>query len=122
MAVPLFATCSMCHEVWMDREGFLSDPRVDVVGYQANFDDLEAGLFLFNHAKRGCESTLAVEVGRFEGLAPGPIYKESLHGTDECPDYCLRQEELRSCPLPCECAYVRDVLQVMRNWKKVAAR
>jgi hypothetical protein len=112
----------MCREVWRNRESFLSDPRVAIVGYQVNFDDLEAGLFLFNHAKLGCKSTFAVEVKQFNGLAPGPIYRESLHGTEECPDYCLRQEELEACPAHCECAYVRDVLQVIRNWKKVAAR
>jgi len=110
----------MCHEVWVDREVFLSDPRIAVVGYQANFEDLETGLFFFNHAKPGCESTLAVEVRKFEGLAAGPIYREHLEGTEECPDYCLRQEELEPCPLHCECAYVREVLQVIRNWKKLA--
>ena len=116
----MFETCSMCHEVWEDREAFLSDPKVAVVGYQANFEDLETGLFFFNHAKPGCESTLAVEVGKFEGLAAGPIFKERLEGTEECPDYCLRQEELEPCPLHCECGYVRDVLQVIRSWKTLA--
>lgn len=109
----------MCRQVWVNREVFLSDPSVTVVGYQANFEDLEAGLFFFNHAKRGCGSTLAVGVREFEGLSEGPLYRERLENTDECPEYCLRPEELQPCPLHCECAYVRDVLQVIRSWKKL---
>lgn len=115
----MFVTCPMCKEVWVNREVFLSDPRVGVIGYQTDFEDLRAGLFLFNHRKRECGTTLVVEAGSFVDLAPGPIYARNLHGTEECPDYCLRLDELRPCPAHCECAYVRDVLQVVRNWKKL---
>ena len=115
----MFETCSMCGEVWANRAEFLSDPRVVVVGYQADLEALETGLFLFNHRKLECGTTLVIEAGRFVDLAPGPIYRRSLHNTDECPDYCLRPDDIRPCPAHCECAYVRDVLQVVRNWKKL---
>jgi hypothetical protein len=117
----MFETCPMCRLVWPSREVFLSDPQLIVVGYQADLDALETGLFLFNHRERGCGTTLAVEAGRFVDLATGPIYRESLEGTEECPDHCLRPDDLRPCPAHCECAYVRDVLQVVRSWKKLIA-
>jgi len=117
----VFETCPMCNEVWADREAFLSDPRVAVVGYQADFEALETGLFLFNHRKRKCGTTLVVETGRFMDLAAGPTYRKRLTGTKECSEYCLKQDELRPCPAHCECAYVRDLLQVVRNWKKPIA-
>jgi hypothetical protein len=110
----------MCNEVWATRQAFLSDPRLTVVGYQADFEDLEAGLFLFNHREAGCGTTLGVEAGRFLDLAAGPIYRQSLRDTEECPEYCLRLDDLEPCPAHCECAYVRDLLQVVRNWKKLS--
>jgi hypothetical protein len=115
----MFKACPMCNEVWMNREAFLSDPRLALVGYQVDFEVLEAGFFLFNHRERGCGTTLAVEASWFVDLAAGPIYRGSLHGTEECPEYCLRLDDLSPCPAHCECAYVRDVLQVVRNWKKL---
>jgi hypothetical protein len=108
----------MCGEVWASREAFLSDALVAVVGYQADLESLETGLFLFNHRKWECGTTLAIEAGRFVDLAAGPMYRRSLHGTEECSEYCLRLDDLRPCPAHCDCAYVRDVLQVVRNWKK----
>ena len=115
----MFEICAMCNEVWVNREAFLSDPRVAVVGYQVDFEALETGLFLFNHRERGCGTTLAIEAGRFVDLVAGPVYRRSLDGTEECSEYCLRPDDLRPCPAHCECAYVRDVLQVVRNWKKL---
>jgi len=109
----------MCNAVWETRQAFLADPELAVVGYQTDFEALEAGLFLFNHRRPGCGTTLVVEAGRFVDLAAGPIYRESLRGSDECSEYCLRPDDLRPCPSHCECAYVRDVLQVVRNWKKL---
>jgi hypothetical protein len=112
----------MCDAVWEDRNRFLSDPQVLAVGYQADLEVLESGLFLFNHTRAGCGTTLVIEVGEFVDLSEGPVYRERLTGTEECPEYCLRPNDLSPCPRSCECAYVRDVLQVVRNWKKLPAR
>ncbi len=38
-----FKVCPMCHANWETREVFLSDPDVVLVGYQALFEDLQAG-------------------------------------------------------------------------------
>lgn len=118
----MFETCPMCNERWLTREAFLSDPRLEVMGYQADFKSLETGLFLFNHRAPRCGTTLAIEASSFVDLVAGPIYASPMTGTEECREYCLTPEELRPCPAECECAYVRDVLQVIRNWKKAQAR
>ncbi len=111
----VFKRCPMCGFLWAEREGFLADSSVEIVGYQASFDDLVAGHLLFNHS---CEGTLAVHVGEFVDLYDGPVFAKRMTGTDECPTYCLRREELKRCPVQCECAWVREVVQIVANWPK----
>jgi hypothetical protein len=42
--------------------------------------------------------------------------------TEDCPAYCLRKTEIRPCPAPCECAYVRAVLDMVARWEKAPPR
>jgi hypothetical protein len=93
----------------------MEDPSLDIIGFQVDFDDPEEGFFLFNHT---CETTLAIRVGKFEDLYEGPIFSERLMNTDECPQYCLHKSELRPCPIKCECAYVREIIQIIKHWPK----
>ena len=78
----MFEACPMCNEVWVTREAFLSDPRVAVVGYQADFEALETGLFLFNHREPGCGTTLVIEAGRFVAVALHAVGVHPLHDPD----------------------------------------
>jgi hypothetical protein len=110
--------CTCCGHVWRTRDAFLGDPQLELVGYQAEFDDLLLGLLLFNHL--ACGSTIAVPAELFGDLYEGPVYSQRATGTAECPGYCLRQSELMPCPAKCECAYVREILQIVRRWPKVA--
>ena len=110
-----FKRCPLCQFVWPSRDRFLADPQLTLIGYQVNFPELTAGFFLFDHS---CRTTLSVEVGRFRDLYNGPIFSERATGTEECPEYCLRQSELRRCPTKCECAYVREVMQIIRKWPR----
>lgn len=114
----IFKKCSCCTHTWTTREEFLSDPMITIVGYQVKFDNLELGLFLFNHMVINCGTTMAIEAGKFSDLYDGPIYEEPLTNTDECPEYCLIKDELRPCPAKCACAYVREVIQIIKNWAK----
>lgn len=109
-----FKQCPNCGATWHTRQRFLDDPAVDLVGYQVNFEQLELGLFLFNHLE--CRSTMAVWAQAFRDLYSGPVYLQRLTGSDTCPAYCLRQDELDPCPAVCECAWVRELLQVIRRW------
>lgn len=110
-----FKTCSRCRFVWAGRTSFLSDPALHLVGYQVHFEEHTAGLFLFNHS---CGTTLSVQAGEFQDLYDGPMFTERLTGTEECQGFCLHEDDLSPCFAKCECAYVREVLQVILNWPK----
>ncbi|MFC1859728.1 hypothetical protein ACFL9U_17115 [Thermodesulfobacteriota bacterium] len=112
----IFKNCTMCRAVWHSREKFLSDPIVEVTGYMANFDLLELGIFLFDH--KLCGTTLSIRASQFLDLYDGPVFEDRLTGTEECPAYCLNEKELRPCHAKCECAYVREVLNILANWNK----
>jgi len=86
-----------------------------LIGYQSDFKELEAGLFLFNHS---CKGTLAIEAGEFADLYDGPIFSGRAIGSYECPDYCRRKDKLKPCTVKCECAYVREIMQIVKDWAK----
>jgi len=114
----IFKKCTCCGHTWTTREDFLSDPTIVLIGYQVQFDNLKLGFLLFNHHVEDCETTMAIEVGKFSDLYDGPIYEKPLTNTDECPEYCLNKEDLRPCPAKCACAYAREVIQIIKNWTK----
>ena len=87
-----------------------------MIGYQVNFDQLDLGFFLFNHLK--CGTTLGISAGSFKDLYNGPVFSERLTGTEKCREYCLHEYQLDPCPATCECAYVREILQIVRKWPK----
>jgi len=61
---------------------------------------------------------MAIHVEDFKDLYDGPIFEARATGGEECPDYCIRQDELRPCPAQCECAYVREIISLIKNWTK----
>jgi hypothetical protein len=111
-----FKKCPGCHLIWESRDQFLVDPDITLIGYQVNYNALQLGLFLFNH--KICKTTLALYARDFKSLSPGPIYKQQKINSEECPDYCLHESILEPFPVKCECAYVRDIMHKIRNWKK----
>ena len=113
-----FKKCTSCAAVWLTRDAFLSDPEIELTGYMANFDKVKLGLLLFLHKKEGCLTTVAIKAGEVRDLYRGPVYKENLSGTDVCPGYCLRKTALVKCPKKCECAWVTEVMDIIKNWKK----
>ena len=110
-----FKKCNVCQKEWANAGDFLDDPAIELVGYQVDFEELESGHFLFNHNHA---NTLAVAIEAFKHLKSGPIFTEKRTGKDDCPGYCLYQSALESCSAQCECRWVRDVMQTIRNWKK----
>jgi hypothetical protein len=114
----IFKKCTCCEHTWTTREDFLSDPTIVIIGYQVRFDNPDLGFLLFNHLVRDCETTMAIEAGDFTDLYDGPIYEEPLTNTDKCPEYCLNKTNLKSCLAKCACAYVREVIQIIKNWTK----
>jgi hypothetical protein len=110
-----FKKCPNCGFKWDSRDSFLTDDSLDIIGYQANFKELTTGLFYFNHS---CEGTLAIQAYLFGDLYDGPIFATRLTDCEDCPGYCLYREELQTCPAECECAYVREIVQIIKNWPK----
>ena len=111
----MFKQCSKCSKKWETQNEFLSDPDISLVGYQVHFEDLQAGLLMFNH---NCGTTMAFAVSDFQTLYQGPVFKESKTGSDECPKYCVNKNNLDPCPAQCECTFVREIIQVIKNWPK----
>jgi len=114
-AAETFKTCSNCQARWETLETFIQDPAIALVGYMPTFDDLLNGLFLFNH---DCGTTLACPVMLFAHLYNGPIYQVKKTGQAECPGYCQHKSDLSACPIKCNCAYVRETLQIIKRWPK----
>ena len=110
-----FKKCSACGFVWSDRNDFLGDPDIALIGYQAYFKHLTAGLFLFNHE---CKGTLAIYAMVFADLYDGPIFTERMTDEPECSGNCFHESDLRPCPNQCECAFVREIIQKINNWPK----
>jgi len=111
-----FKKCPVCEKVWETRNDFLDDSDIEIAGYQVHFEELSEGLFLFNHS---CEGAISLRAALFRDLYDGPMFKKCLTGTDECPEYCLVKHELRPCPAKCECAFVREIIQLILYWPKV---
>jgi hypothetical protein len=113
-----FKQCTCCGTVWRTREDLLADPGVELIGYQAHFIVLVEGLFLFNHS---CGTTFALDVAELVDLYAGPVFRRRLDGSADCLGYCIHRGELQPCPAECECAFVREIMQVVRRWPKRAA-
>ena len=113
-----FKACPLCGYAWKTRDDFLSDPRVVLDGYQANFDVLGEGLFIFCHKIPNCGTALALDVYSLADIYTGPIFLEPKPGTVCCPDYCLHQNVPHPCGNACECVFTRMLLQIIRNWPK----
>jgi len=113
--MPVFKECLPCGSKWSSRDEFLEDADIEILGYQVNFNDLSGGFFLFNHS---CGATLATSVRHFNGLYEGTIFKDRKTGSQDCPGFCLYKDQLDECPARCECAYVRNIITIIKKWPK----
>ena len=105
----------MCSNVWETRDAFIDDINLEINGYQADFDKLELGLFYFTHKKEGCCTTMALQAKDFLSLYTGKKYTERRINEEDCPGYCLDKNQLDRCDALCECAFNREVIQVIRE-------
>lgn len=114
-----FKTCPCCATRWESKCDFLSDPALDVNGYQVNMEDLEKGLIFFTHKQNDCHSTLAIPVSEFLDQYSGPRYTENKALSPECPRYCIDESNLERCEVICECAFVREMLHMIHESKGI---
>lgn len=114
-----FKTCPNCFKPWETLEEFLADPELELAGYQVNFCDLHGGLFYFTHLIAGCGTTMALPVKEFTGLSNRPfLASRGEQPGGKCPGSCVRKGDMSPCPVECECVWVREIMQVIRNWNK----
>ena len=112
----VFKKCTCCDHPWFSRDKFLQDSKLELIGYQVNFGELELGYLLINHLT--CQSTIAIPASLFKDLYDGPVFSQRLTESEACPGHCLHDNNLQPCQASCECAYVREILQIVRNWPK----
>lgn len=115
-----FKTCPSCFHSWETLEIFLSDPTLELNGYKPDFKDLEYGMFFFTHKVEPCFSTMTLMVDDFRSLYNGPVYKENKALSEECPRFCVNEKQLARCDALCECAYVREIMQIILARQKAA--
>lgn len=113
----VFKVCPCCQDSWATQEQFISDKLLELKGYQADFEKLEYGLFYFVHNKSCCYTSMVVKVRDFMNLYPGPFYTSRKTGGEECPGYCREKEQLKRCDAVCECAFVREIIQIVKDEK-----
>ncbi len=113
MTEPNFKSCPCCDFAWNTRDAFLSDQRICLNGYQADFEELERGLLLFTHEVSACGSTMALSIGDFVDMCDVPRHTECLHATGTCECRCDDVANLERCERPCQYAYPRELVQIV---------
>jgi len=58
---------------------------------------------------------MAIEAKNFLSLYAGRRYTERRTGKEECPGYCLEEKQLNRCDALCECAFNREIIQIIKN-------
>ncbi len=111
----IFKMCPMCSTEWESRDQFLDDKSLELNGYGADFEKLEWSLFYFTHKKEGCFSTMALEAKEFLDLYTGKKFTERRTDEEECPGYCHDEEQLDRCEALCECAFNREIINIIKE-------
>jgi len=109
----MFKKCNKCGYQWETRDDLLSDKTIRVIGYQVFFEDLKLGMFLFNHS---CNTTIAINADLLLDLYDGPFFFDRKPEGRECPGRCLNINILSPCSPECKCAFISEIIQVIKNW------
>lgn len=113
-----FKVCPNCADAWLTRDDFIQDRQLELNGYKPDFEKLEYGLFFFTHKKENCFSTMVIEVVDFRDLYSGEVCSDRETGGENCPGLCLDVKQLGRCDAACECAFVREIMQIIKGEKR----
>jgi hypothetical protein len=111
----MFKKCNKCGEQWETRDEFLEDPGTEPIGYQVYFENLQFGLFLFNHS---CGTTMGIEAEELMYLYQGPVHTKRKNDGRNCPGRCLTENIMSPCSDECRCAFISKILMVISDGKK----
>lgn len=108
-----FKVCTKCKTVWKSREDFIKDPQVKIIGFMANNESVEDGVYLFNHLlpDNACNTTMGLFVADFLDLYEGQIYSELEMGSKNCSGHCRKIDDLEQCRAHCRNAVARHIIQ-----------
>ncbi|MBJ6723120.1 hypothetical protein [Geomesophilobacter sediminis] len=114
-SIQIFKQCPTCLTIWRTRDEFLCDPDVQLNGYKVDFKELEFGLFFFTHKKENCISSIVFEARDFVDLYQGPRFTERMDTSPDCPRHCMDQDDLERCSENCDAAFVREIVNMIRE-------
>lgn len=113
----MFRKCTGCNELWGDRGEFLSDPMISFLGYQATFDNMGMGYFLFNHLERKCLTTIAIPTDMFLDLCVPGKHDVDLP-IEKCHENCTHHGDFKACTRQCQYGCLKEIIQNIKKWKK----
>lgn len=113
----IFRHCILCGKKWRTLDGFITDPKVTLVGLQAVPSRPAVSVMVFLH--KGCGS-ISVKTSVLRDLM-GMTDPEATPENEPC-DGCYRNlEELAACQKPCVIAPDRRLtLQLQRRMRRGA--
>lgn len=115
--IVIFKKCPLCGQTWRSRKEFLEERALELNGYLADFESIENGMFFFTHHIDGCFSTMTILAKDFIDMYTGIKYTERKKDREECPGYCLQKNQLNRCEAACEYAFVREIIQKIREYQ-----
>lgn len=110
-----FKKCTFCNKTWETKESFLKDHNIMLIGYTADFKDIDFGLFYYTHRDANCNTTLGIYAKLFKSLYDGPIYDKIKTGNKDCTKKCLNKYDLEKCPTKCKYAYMREIADIIHH-------
>ncbi len=116
----LFKMCTKCRTEWKSRDEFLNSYDIELLGYQADCDQVTEGILLFNHNVPGCESSFGIKMRYFIDLYPGKIASGKKDSAGACRKICLNISESARCEANCDQHFVAEIASIIRNWKRPA--
>lgn len=119
-ALPPFQICGACKQAWPTWEGFVRDPAIRLLGFQAVIANADLNLLVFEHR---CGSSVSILARRLRHLLPGregARPSTTLFGASECHGHCRFLTNLEMCDLPCVNAHDRKLILMINQMRNSA--
>lgn len=110
-----FKKCHNCGYEWKEREELLTDPAIELLGYQVDTIHCKDGLILFNHR---CQTTLAIKLSLLGDLCVAKICPHKKNGRGYRPSASLRSKAFPAAPQTDQESHVSEILKIVRAWPK----
>ncbi len=111
-----YKSCPCCNSSWTTLRDFLLENELELVGYQANFENALEGLILFHHTKKGCNTTIALPVKNLTALEQDlKTLSSFIPETKDCLGYCRDSHNLKDCKnFNCKGRLIRKLIALLQ--------